>query len=277
MSERSASCLARIPDSALVPAVLYLHASEMIDLDSTARIRVKEIDLFTQSVSERLRSLLHAGPGVLPVGEPAITWRTRERALRIIVDRNGHFVTGPPPSMREGPDIPGTTERSHLLAAAVDSVRADGELLVFTAGPADSVAFDLLLSPGTFGEFGKPTPPVVRVGFAVAALRMPVEDTVRVIDLLPPPYPMSQWRQGIEAVVILEFVVDTAGRADRATIHDVRAAGLSAEPPYRQHAYEAFVSAARASVERGQFEPARVGGCAVRQPVRLPFNFGRRR
>jgi TonB family protein len=276
VSDRSASCLARIPDSSLVPAVLYLHASEMIDLDSTARLRVKEIDLFAQSVSERLRSLLHAGPGKLPVGEPVITWRTRERALRIIVDRDGRFVTRPPPSMREGPDLPGTIERSRLLAAAVDSLRADGELLAFTAGPADSVAFDLLLSPGTFGEFGKPTPPVMRVGFAVAALLMPVEDTVRVIDLPAPAYPLSQWRQGIEAVVILEFVVDTAGRADRATIRAVPAAGLVAES-YKQQAFEAFVNAARAAVERGQFEPARVGGCAVRQQVRLPFNFGRRR
>jgi hypothetical protein len=274
---RAPSCLARIADSTLVPAVLYLHASELADLDSIARLRVNEIDLFTQAVATRFRSLLQAPPGVLPNGEPAMTWRTREYFLRVVVDRNGGFAVKDPVGSFEPPSVLGAEQRSHLLATALDSVRADGEFLVFAAGPADSVAFDLVLSPGAFGEYGRPTRPSVRLGFPVAALRMPVEDAVRVLDLPPPRYPMSQARQRFEATVVMQFMVDTTGRAEPATIRDVWPANVPPMPRYRKLAYDAFVDAVRASIQAATFDPARIGGCVVRQRVQQPFTFALRR
>jgi hypothetical protein len=267
------SCLASIPDSALVPAVLYLHASDLRRLDAAAQRNAREIDLFALSVAERFRALLRAKPDVLPAGEPAITWRTRENALTVVVDRDGRFVTRIPVGADGYPDLLGTEQRSRLLAAAVDSLRADGERFPFTSGPADSVVFDLLLSLGRFDADDKLSPPKVRAGFPVATLRVPREEKVRVRRMPHLQYPARERRQEIEANIKMQFVVDTTGRVDPATIHDVYPEGGPPLSEGEKWAYDAFVLAARRAILAAAFEPARVGGCVARQRVQQPFTF----
>jgi hypothetical protein len=72
----------------------------------------------------------------------------------------------------------------------------------------------------------------------------------------------------------MRFVVDTTGRADPETIRDVYPVG---EPPLSERdkvAYDAFVLATRRAIQDGVYEPARLGGCLVRQRVQQPFTFG---
>jgi hypothetical protein len=273
ISPQSVSCIEAIPDSALVPAVVYLHASELAELDSTARARVEEIDLFTQLVAERYRALLHAAPGALPAGEPALSWRTRERGVRVVVDRDGGFVAHPL-APDENLRVLAAGQRSTPLVAALDSVRAYGEPLAFVAGPADSVVFSLMLSDARFGADGKLVPSSVRVGFPVATLRVPREEQVRTARMSPPRYPERPRTEHFEATIIMQFVVDTTGRVDPATIHDVWPASLPPLTAYRKAVYEEFLRAVLASLQGAVFEPARVGGCVVRQLVQQPFTFG---
>lgn len=77
-----------------------------------------------------------------------------------------------------------------------------------------------------------------------------------------PAYPDSLYRAGVTGRVVIEFVVDTAGRVEPASL-DV----LEATHP-------AFIEAVRAALMVAHFQAARLGGHAVRQYVQLPFVFG---
>ena len=135
--------------------MLYLYASEMNDLNAAARAHVFDVDVFAQKVAARFRELLHAPPGGLPVGEPAITWRTRESEVHVVVDPAGHF-TAKLADEKTDAEIRGGRPRSALLASAVDSLRAEGQPFVFTGLPPDSLAFDLNLQLVSVGPDGKP-------------------------------------------------------------------------------------------------------------------------
>jgi len=76
-----------------------------------------------------------------------------------------------------------------------------------------------------------------------------------------PVYPDSLWRAHIGGHVLAQFVVDSAGAVETATISIV----ASTNPD--------FASAVRAVLPMARFEPAMAGGHAVRQLVQLPFNF----
>lgn len=80
-----------------------------------------------------------------------------------------------------------------------------------------------------------------------------------------PVYPDSLYRAGTTGRVVIEFVVDTEGRVEPASL-DV----LEATHP-------GFVDAVRVALLAAHFQAARVGGHAVRQYVQLPFVFGAER
>ena len=76
-----------------------------------------------------------------------------------------------------------------------------------------------------------------------------------------PAYPAEMKRAGIAGRVVLELEVDSAGRADPATITPMSAT------------HDAFADAAVAAVRDWRFVPARIDGRAVRQLVELPMVF----
>jgi TonB family protein len=79
-----------------------------------------------------------------------------------------------------------------------------------------------------------------------------------------PRYPEIAAKAGISSAVIVEFVVDTTGRADTSTVRLVFAE------------YEEFVTEVHRVLPHQRFEPPRVAGCPVRQLVQQPFNFNLR-
>jgi TonB family protein len=76
----------------------------------------------------------------------------------------------------------------------------------------------------------------------------------------PPVYPDLLRQAGIEGRVVLEAIVDTAGRVERGSI-----VAISGHP--------ALAAAAERSLLASLFRPARVHGRSVRVRVRVPFEF----
>lgn len=110
---------------------------------------------------------------------------------------------------------------------------------IATSGPGDA------LSSGASGTISEAT----------------VDEPVRVRTESAPLYPMQLRAMGIQGAVDLEFVVDTTGRADPATLHVISSS------------HDRFTAAVRAALEDARFVPGRYNGHAVRTLVRRRFEF----
>jgi protein TonB len=88
-----------------------------------------------------------------------------------------------------------------------------------------------------------------------------VDDPVEVLEQPAPEYPSPLSQAGITGRVQLEYVVDTTGRAEAASLRTL----LSTHP--------AFEAAARGSVLATRYRPARLRGRVVRQLVRQTLSF----
>jgi periplasmic protein TonB len=80
-------------------------------------------------------------------------------------------------------------------------------------------------------------------------------------DPVPPRYPESLRRAGIDGSVLVKFVVDTTGRVDMASIEVVRST------------HDAFTAAVRESLARMRFHPSRAGNRKVPATAMMPFQF----
>jgi protein TonB len=76
-----------------------------------------------------------------------------------------------------------------------------------------------------------------------------------------PQYPPILQQAGVEGRVLAEFVIDTAGRAERASIRFVTST------------HQLFEAPARATILSCRFRPGRISGRAVRVRVQQPINF----
>ena len=92
------------------------------------------------------------------------------------------------------------------------------------------------------------------------------ETVDRVVVMLPGPagprYPEGLRAAGIEGEVMAQFVVDTLGRVDVATLRIL------------QSSHAQFDDAIRSALPRLRFVPAEARGQKVRQLVQQPFRFG---
>ena len=92
-----------------------------------------------------------------------------------------------------------------------------------------------------------------------------VEREVLPLGGAAPRYPETLRSAGVEGEVVAEFVVDTTGRVETATI------------TFAKGAHPLFEQAVRQALRGMRFRPAEAGGRAVRPLVRQPFVFARRR
>ena len=88
-----------------------------------------------------------------------------------------------------------------------------------------------------------------------------MDDPVTIIEQPEPRYPAALAAAGISGRVVLDYVVDTAGRAELGSLRVI----TSSHP--------AFDEAARASVLASRYQPARLRGRVVRQLVRQALSF----
>jgi periplasmic protein TonB len=89
----------------------------------------------------------------------------------------------------------------------------------------------------------------------VERMAVPLEDNPR------PRYPFSLLSMGVEGNVVVQFVVDSTGKADMRSLRIVRST------------HELFARAVRAVLPRLRFLPAEVGGNRVDVLVEQPFQF----
>lgn len=88
------------------------------------------------------------------------------------------------------------------------------------------------------------------------------EPASAVTGTIGPRYPDAERAAGVSGTVLAQFVVNVDGSVDSTTIKILRETNA------------AFGAAVRSSLPSLKFNPARVGGKAVRQLVQTPFSFG---
>jgi hypothetical protein len=265
------SCLDTIPASAMTRVPVYAAASPADSTSASARAALPSADVLTQLAAERVRAMLGASEGKLPAGEPAVTWRGLDAELRLTGYRDGRYVW-----TIGGAD---TTARGRagaaLLGRALAAVQADGELFAWLDGtPGDSAAFVIALHRPDVDRAGKLTLPKLRLAVPVLSVAAPWDEPAgKIRSNVSPKYPRRPREMNIVGSVILQFVIDTTGRADMSTVRDLWPRDRPRLTGDFGAAYDEFLEAARAALPRYRFTPMRIGGCVVRQRVQLPFEW----
>jgi hypothetical protein len=268
------SCLMSIPDSALRRVVVYVQA---VLIDSTDKAILPGLDLLAQQVADSVRTSLGVAADQLPNGEPAVTWRALESSLLVVVRRDGR-ITSTLPTSKVSSSVDSyraDTAATHLLARALASVAEDdGYFTVWPDGfEPDSVAFHLVINYPFVDGRGVITPIQVRQAFPLFSVGVPPREPVVVKRRSIPRYPKDLPAKGVTGDLIIQFIVDTTGHADMTTVKDLWPSSRPRLTGEMGEYYDAFRQAVVRSLPKTLFEPARLGGCKVKQLVQLPFGF----
>jgi protein TonB len=86
-------------------------------------------------------------------------------------------------------------------------------------------------------------------------------------------YPRYSETHRVSGTLLVQFVVDTSGRADMSTFHDLWPSNKPRLTGELGDYYAQFVAAVRDYAEKAKFTPARVGACKLRQMVQMPIEF----
>jgi hypothetical protein len=264
------SCLDSIPVSMMKRVPVYATA-DLLEGDVVSPGVLASIDVFTRTAAEQARTLLGAGANQLPPGEPAITWRQLDHQLRVTAHRDGRLVSRVERAEWPGDQSLGDSGIRHL-ARAVDEAKRKGEAFLWNDDLVrDSLTWLIRLVPATLAEDGSTQPPTLRSGFPVLHVVAPPVVAAGV-DRLRTNFPMVRIR-GFAGTVRLQFVIDTAGRADPNSIRSVWPANeprLSGPPAF---AYDSVVRVMRGAVKDARFAPARIGPCPINQLVHQGFTY----
>ncbi len=166
---------------------------------------------------------------------------------------------------------------AQLLARALSAARDAGEApLVWPDDvPADSMQLDIDFLKATIDSARAVQPAKVRKQIPHLPLFIfsePWQTEVSVRRMSRIPYP-EELLGRVNGQLLLEFVVDTMGRADRATIHDLWPTDEPRLTGEMARYYDAFLAGARNAVMGARFTPSAIAGCKVRQRVQQPFTF----
>lgn len=263
------ACLDSIQTTEMKRTVVYAS----VELpDSSDELFRPDVENFLQSVVNHVPAVLGKPPGVLPHAEPSATWQGLGASLSATAFRSGALIWNVPAQRSD-------TSAAALIGRALAAARADSDWVMWPDhATKDSVRFRIALQWPTVDHLGAlhfPTPrhaavPVFSVLHPVADAVAPKRGNIH------PRYPDGPLREGYEATVLLQFIVDTNGRAVAPTIRDLWPAGKPRLEGGRARVYREFSDAAQRAVEKMAFEPARIGGCRVPQLVQMPFEFSLR-
>ena len=262
-SPRGASCIDTI-SSAAAQRIAYLRATIQ---DSADEHLSQSADLFAQSVAQRLRVMLGAKGDTLPPAEPTLTWRNVRPGVSVVITaaREGGIAVQPL-AANVDPVAGG------LLTRIARAVEASGDWFFWPPeAKRDSASFELsiVLAPPhetqLTGDFG--------YAFPIFSMAYPVETGAVLTTTTVPPHPDKKFGVSGDGTVVLEFVVDSAGRVDTTTIRDPLENDPERPTGQAGEIYDEFVKSLRAWLPTAKYEPATIGGCAVSQLVQQPFTF----
>jgi len=272
----SASCYDSLPATVLhkVPVSLTVSLT-----DTTARDLAHSADFLAEAVATEVRVMLGTHPDSLPIGEPRITWRGIDYSLPVVVYRNRPMAIDTSMFELEGASRDSLYRAGmRILAAALVAVRAKEEPFFVWAdsSPRDSLRFHL--------RFTRPSVtferklvlhelPHPRARFLVFSIMAPWESqAVALPGTRIPSYPERARERGVRAKIMLQFFVNTDGRADTTTIKSLWPPSQPLSGKRAEH-YRTFVESARRAIQQARYRPAMIGGCKVRVLVQQPFHF----
>lgn len=259
-------CVDSLPESDLRRVAAFLVS----DAADSSALLAQPGNLLVETVAGKVRSLLGAAHDQLPLGEPAVTRRGVDGSVIITLHRDGSFAGA---ADNVGSDsVHGAGIR--LIERAITALSADRERVFWPdALKGDSIRFRISIAApfpekdGTAGD--------VETSFAspVFTLALPWGEHVSVKKLSRPVYPLLPIQGMSEGFVVIQFRVDEKGEVDPATIKDLRPPGSPPMLGPLTEYYRQFVNAAKSSITKSQYRPARVGGCSIPEVVRQPFQF----
>lgn len=259
-------CVDSLPESDLRRVAAFLVS----DAADSSELLAKPANLLVETIAGKLRSLLGAAHDQLPLGEPAVTRRGVGGSVIVTLHRDGSFRGNADDGGAESLQGAGIRLIEHAIAA----LSADGERVYWPdALKGDSIRFRISIAApfpekdGTAGEVE------ARFGSPVFTLALPWGEHVSVKKLSRPVYPLLPIQGMSEGFIVIQFRVDEKGDVDPATIKDLRPPG---SPPMLGpliEYYRQFVNAAKSSITRSQYRPAKVGRCSIPEVVRQPFQF----
>ena len=254
-----------IPDSEMTRVAVYAWVNLP---DSTLPHLRDGAENLLQDVVSHVPPLLGAKPGVLPQGEPTVRWFDLDVPLEVTARRDGHLTWQA--------DYRGDTAAAGLLGRALAAAVADGDsLLLDSTMIRDSVRFRFALAWPQVGPKGVQAMHLDHTAIPVFSVAMPPMQRIAPKPYNPAPrYPFDARERGYTAIVMMDFVVDTAGHAVMATVHDEW--GLDRPRPTGEPAriYDEFRDAVRSDLADIRFYPASAGdGCRFDEFVRMPFVF----
>lgn len=263
----SPDCLAQLPPNVFTRVRVYLEATA----DSQSHKILPLADLFTQVVATRLRSELGAEGANLPAADSVLSWRQLGRGLVLTAHRDGRLNWSP----NVEPDQPHLDPSAPLLERTLTAIRDEGERIFLPQDlGADSVTFRMSYEWPRPRPDGRTEPMAVRLAIPVFSLNVPWEKPAIARRKRGPKYPEGPLEGWAEGRVLLQFVVDTNGRADLQTLRELRRPRNLSDQ--LEAYYQDFAKAAIDWVKETEFAPAEIGGCRVRQLVQLPFAFKQR-
>jgi hypothetical protein len=265
--EKPTGCLASISRSYMHRVPIYLQASVAEQGDTALRLQA---DLMAQDVADEYRKLLGAAGNDVPTEDTIFVWYTVPTELVVIAHRNGDATARARRSR-------GDSSATALLIHAFDAARAHGTARIIWPDrlAADSLLIRLTLWPAYVGS----QPNEIVQGesgmkFATFFLSEPVRTpAVPLPDERPPRYPSANLFDRFEGYVVMQFVVDSAGRTDPNTIRDLWPAGKPRLLGPARSAYDEFLRSVRIWDTNLRFDPARLDSCAIAEQVRQPLMF----
>lgn len=270
----ASSCIASIADSALTRMPVW----GFIALADTTQPVPASAAKLLQAVADRVDSLLGGAPRSLPNGEPTLTWRDIGRGLKLTWHRDGRLTWRVPDDTLKV-DVRGDGG-ARLLARALSAARDASEApLVWPDDvAADSMQLGIDFLKAWIDSARAVHPAQVRkqtphLPLFIISEPWQTEVTVRRMSRIP--YP-DELLGRVSGQLTLEFVVDTMGRADRTTIHDLWPTSQPRLTGDRARYYDAFLAGARNAVMGARFTPAAIVGCKVPELVQQPFTFANR-
>lgn len=265
---RTNACVASIPPERLARVVVYLEADVA---DSTQRGVLPIGDLLADLAATRVRRRLSAAADTLPRGDAILSWQGTSDWLSVTLHRDGRFAWRPlGDSAATRPPVGGAA----VLAQALAELEAEEHRLFWPDElPGDSVRFELHLHHPMIREDGTAEPLALRLAAPIFTLPVPSMTPAAPRRGRPASYPTEALRGGAEGTVILRFVIDSAGRVEPESVREVWPETMPRLTGELAAYYDDFLRSTMRSVRRARYEPARIGGCPVRQLVQQAFAF----
>jgi len=262
------ACVAAIPPERLTRVVVYLEADAA---DSTQRAVLPLGDLLADLAAARIRARLGGPPDTLPRGDAIMSWHDTDDWLSVTLHRDGTFRWRP---LRDSAAARPPVGGAAVLSQALDELRREEHLLFWPDDlPGDSARFELHLHHPTIREDGTAEPLSLRLAAPIFTLPVPSMTPVAPGRTRPATYPDGALRGGYEGTVILQFVVDSTGQVKPESVREVWPETMPRLTGELATHYDAFLRSTMRTVRRARYEPARIGGCPVRQLVQQAFAF----